>query len=218
MKIQGRIAMAKLYPLFANLESRRVVVIGGGKIAERKVTSLLDCGAAVHVVSPDLTERLTELLEQKRFTYEPRVYRMGDLAGASLVIAACGDRRVGAMIFTEANQRGVFCNVVDETPLCSFQVPAVVSRGPLQIAVSTSGTSPAEARRIRQQLEEQFDDNYVVYLDALGRLRERLKLVYPGDQKRRAEKLEAFADAGALKMLREGKAEEFDRLLHEYMQ
>ena len=208
--------MSQLYPLFADVADRTVLVIGGGHVAERKVLALLESGAQVTVVSPELTENLAELHSDGRIEVCRCGYQKGDLAGAWLVIAATDDEQINRQIFAEANERHIFCNVVDRPELCSFQVPAVVRRGDLQIAVSTSGTSPVLAKLIRQQLQEKYSEHYEIFLVKLGELRDHYKKKYPDNQSRRAELLEEFVNSEALDLLQQGKVDEFQALLNEW--
>lgn len=205
-----------MYPLFADIADRAVLVIGGGHVAERKVLGLLESGAQITVVSPKLTEKLVELHSDGQIEVCRCDYQKGDLAGAWLVIAATNDEQINRQIFTEANERHIFCNVVDRPELCSFQVPAVVRRGDLQIAVSTSGTSPILAKLIRQQLQKEYSKHYEIFLVQLGELRDHYKKKYPDNQSRRAELLEEFINSDALDLLQQGKNDAFRVLLNEW--
>lgn len=149
-------------------------MIGGGRVAERKVAGLLEAGARVKVIAPEVTEELSRLAEEGRIELELRPYRRGDLRGAFLVIAATDDPQVQEEVFAEAEEERIFCNVVDRPALCSFIVPSVVKRGRLQLAISTSGASPALARRLREQLEEQFGPEYEEYLELMARWRQEI--------------------------------------------
>lgn len=208
--------MSNLYPLFADLLGRRVVVIGGGSVAQRKVITLLDCGAHVLVIAPQLTDKLNDLHKQNLIEAHNRPYHPGDLADAWLVLAATGSEKVNREIFDEAHELHVFCNVVDVPNLCTFQVPALMTRGNLQIAISTGGASPALAGRIRRQLQEHFGPYYETFLEALQDLRNSVKEKYPDDQPRRAKILQSFVDSDALELLRENKTDEFDKLLADW--
>lgn len=206
----------RFYPLFADMNGRCVVVVGGGQVAERKVHALRECGAAVVVVSPEVTDALDRLAQAGQIACQLRCYRHGDLEGAWLVIAATGDTAVNRQVWTEANQRRIFCNVVDVPEMCSFIVPAVVRRGALEIAISTRGVSPALAKRIRQTLEKEFGPAYETLLAALENLREAVRQKYPGDQKKRAEILEGFVNSPALELLQQGRQREFEEILSEW--
>ena len=208
--------MARLYPMYVSLAGRKAVVIGGGKVAERKVAVLLDCGAAVELVSPELTEALAGWEREGRLRVQRRGFLEGDTSGAWLVIAACGEEAVNRQVFEEAERGGIFCNVVDEPELCSFQVPAVVQRGAMQIAISTGGVSPALAKRLRQELETQLGPWHETFLAGLSELREHIKAKYPEDQAKRAEIFEGFVNSEALEWLREGDVEAYQRILQEW--
>ncbi len=166
--------MSLYYPIFLKVEQKLCVVIGGGPVAERKITSLLEAGARVKVIAPEVTERIKTLTREGKITWEERPYRSGDLKDAFLVIAATNNPQVQEEVFAEAEERKIFCNVVDKPALCSFIVPSVVKRGRLQIAISTSGASPALAKRLREQLEELFGPEYAEYLELMAAWRKEI--------------------------------------------
>lgn len=144
--------MPNYYPVFMNVKDRRCVVIGGGAIGEEKVHRLLDCDSTVFVVSPEVTTGVRELAEAGEITWFQREYQAGDLEGAMLAIAATDDNSVNRRIVEEAEERNVLLNVVDVTHLCTFIAPSVARRGPVTVATSTSGASPALARMFRERL------------------------------------------------------------------
>ncbi|HAA84443.1 MAG TPA: bifunctional precorrin-2 dehydrogenase/sirohydrochlorin ferrochelatase [Thermodesulfobacterium commune] len=162
------------FPVFLNLEGKLCVVIGGGKVGERKVLSLLQAKAFVKLISPEATPVLQKLAEEGQILWEKRIYQPGDLEGAWLVVAATNDPSTQRSIYDEANAKRVFCNMVDVPEFCSFIVPSVVKRGSLTIAISTSGASPAVARRIRESLEMQFGPEYEIYLKLMENLRKQI--------------------------------------------
>jgi len=208
--------MGGLYPIFADITGRQVVVIGGGQVAQRKVEVLVGCGAQVKLISPQVTQKLAQWHKKGRIKIEKRRFKGGDTAGAWLVIAASGDEKINREVFAEAQERRVFCNVVDGPEWCSFQVPSVLKRDALQIAISTGGVSPALAKRIRKELEEEFGSFYGPFLAGLKELREHIKHKYPQDQERRTAIFEAFVNSEALELLRSGKTKEFRRTLEEW--
>ncbi|HET8925766.1 MAG TPA: bifunctional precorrin-2 dehydrogenase/sirohydrochlorin ferrochelatase [Candidatus Acidoferrum sp.] len=165
---------AKLFPLFLKLTDRACLVAGAGKIAESKIESLIEADAKVRVVAPKATRRVTGWTEDKRIEWIARDWEPGDLEGMFLVVAATPSREVHERIFQEATRRGVLCNVVDVPALCDFYYPAVVQRGGLQIAISTSGLSPALAQRLRKELQNQFGTEYEAWLEHLGKERDKL--------------------------------------------
>ncbi len=150
-----------------------MVVVGGGKVAERKVRGLLEAGARVRVISPELTEGLRRLVQKGKIEHIGRDYQRGDLEGAFLAIAATSDMEINRAVSADATSIPV--NVVDVPELCSFIVPATVKRGELCIAVSTSGASPKMAGSIREELEEMFKEEVAEFFSLLKELRERLK-------------------------------------------
>ncbi|OGQ94939.1 MAG: hypothetical protein A2521_13830 [Deltaproteobacteria bacterium RIFOXYD12_FULL_57_12] len=160
------------YPVSLNLDGRQCVVIGGGRVAERKVQGLLACGGRVTVISPELTAGLLALYQDRLLAWEARLYREGDLAEVFLAIAATDDGDVQRRIHAEAEGRQVLLNVADVPQYCSFILPATVRRGELTIAVSTGGRSPALARNLRLELEKKFGSEYKILVDILGVLRQ----------------------------------------------
>ncbi|MGW8161067.1 MAG: precorrin-2 dehydrogenase/sirohydrochlorin ferrochelatase family protein [Desulfobulbales bacterium] len=159
------------YPICLDLEGRNCVVVGGGKVAERKVQGLLDCSAVVSVISPDLTDELLRLHNDNVIHWVARRYRKGDLERAFLVIAATDDVATQEEVFEEAVAANLLLNVADVPQRCNFILPATVRRGDLAIAISTAGKSPALARKLRMELEKRFGVEYRVLVDILGVLR-----------------------------------------------
>lgn len=163
-----------LFPIFLRLSGRRCLVVGAGKIAEEKIEGLIATGAEIRVVAPEATQRIRALAREKKVQWAVRRFTLADLKGAFLVVAATSSPELHEKIYREARRRGVLCNVVDDPPHCDFYYGSVVRRGALQIAISTSGYSPALAQRIRKLLEEQFGPAYEEWLEALGKAREKL--------------------------------------------
>ena len=162
------------YPINIDVSGKRALVVGGGAVAERKVRVLLEFGAKVIVVAPEITPDLQQLKDAGKIVWEPRFWRPEDLDGICLVFAATNDRNVNQEIFKEASSRGVLLNCVDQPDLCNFIVPAIVRRGYLVISVSTSGHSPALAAWIRGKIEEEFGDEYGKLTELTGLIRKRL--------------------------------------------
>lgn len=160
------------FPVCLNIEGRRCLVIGGGRVAARKVQSLLECGGVVEVISPDLTDKLQLMRSAGKITWLERDYKTGDLAGAFLVIAATDDPEVQARIFAEAEEKNILLNVADVPKWCNFILPATVRQGDLSISVSTSGKSPAFAKNLRESLEKKYGPEYGVLVNILGELRD----------------------------------------------
>ena len=163
-----------MYPVCLEISDKLCIVVGGGSVAERKVLGLLTAGAQVRVISPQLTGTLAGLADDGRIEWLDRGYEQGDLIGALLVFAATDSREVQEAVVREASRAGQLVNVIDEPVRCSFQVPAVVRRGDLTLAVSTGGRSPAVAAMVRHQLEESYGEEYGLLLDLMSWLREQV--------------------------------------------
>ena len=167
--------MPGYYPIFLNLQGRRCLVVGGGEVAARKVQGLLEAGALVTVVSPLLTAALAGLARDGAIQHTARLFRDDDVKECALVIGATDHPAENEAVYAAAQRQGVWVNIVDVPQACDFIAPAIVRRGALQIAISTSGHSPTVAKRIRQQLEEQYGPEYAELLDWLGQERMRIR-------------------------------------------
>ncbi|MEE8625890.1 MAG: bifunctional precorrin-2 dehydrogenase/sirohydrochlorin ferrochelatase [Acidiferrobacterales bacterium] len=163
-----------LFPLFVKLDGRPCLVVGAGPVGEAKITSLLRAGANVRVVAPGATRTVRAWARAGKISWEARGFDPADLDGAFLVVAATSSADLHERVFREAKRRGVLCNVVDDPERCDFYYPAVVQRGPLQIAISTGGLSPALAQRLRRELEQQFGPEYEAWVEQLGQARQEL--------------------------------------------
>src|SRR5579859_2564405 len=164
-----------LFPMFAKLDGRRVVVVGGGEIAAGKLGGLLQTGARIVVVSPALNSHVTALVKEGKIDWLEKEFTQEDLHDAFLVIAATSVPSVNESVYRAADARGLLCNAVDDIENCHFYYGAVVQRGDLQIAISTNGKSPALAQRLRKELEAQFDTEYENWLEWLGAARYALR-------------------------------------------
>ncbi|MFB6273936.1 MAG: bifunctional precorrin-2 dehydrogenase/sirohydrochlorin ferrochelatase [Salinibacter sp.] len=171
------------------LKGRKVVVVGGDDEATHKANQLLEAGAELTVISPDPTEQLRRQADDGELTLNRRPYRRGDLRGASLAIVCDGS--VGEAARAEADEEGVWLNVLDQAELCDFIAVATFARDGLQFAVHSSGKSAALSRRVRERLESQFDERYTELTRALGEIRPIVNGMIPTPQARRAFWLEA---------------------------
>jgi uroporphyrin-III C-methyltransferase/precorrin-2 dehydrogenase/sirohydrochlorin ferrochelatase len=160
------------HPIFLDLGDQMVVVVGGGTIGERKIESLLESGARVTLVSPEVTKQLAARADAGAITLHRRAYRRGDLAGCRLAYAATPDSDVNRAVRDEAQALGIWFNAVDQPDLCDFITPAVVRRGDLTLAVSTNGRCPALAKEIRQQLERIFGPECAEMVERRGEARD----------------------------------------------
>ena len=198
--------------IFLDVTGRKCVVVGGGDVAARKVVTLLEAGAEVLIVSPDINPKIVELARRGRVHHLKREYAQGDMEGAALVYAATDDSALHKCLFAEARGRGIPINVADVPALCTFISPAVLTRGALKIAVSTGGASPGMAKRIVDRLERLFGPEYGVALEIMRAARHHLKSMELNVQSR-ATKLTALAASRIPEYFRKGDIEEIDKLL-----
>jgi precorrin-2 dehydrogenase/sirohydrochlorin ferrochelatase len=177
--------VAALFPAFLKLKNRICLVVGGGEIAEGKIAGLLTAGGDVRVVAPKATQKIKRWAQAGKIRWMQREFRDADLDGSFIVVAATSSNELHRRIFRLARASGVLCNVVDVPELCDFYYPSVVRRGALQIAISTSGESPALAQRLRKKLEKEFGPEYADWLKELGEARRKLRArsVNPEDLK-----------------------------------
>jgi precorrin-2 dehydrogenase/sirohydrochlorin ferrochelatase len=198
-----------LYPMMANLRGKRCLVVGGGQVAERKIRGLLPTGAEIAVVSPDCTAAIRSWAEEGMIVLQARRFSPEDVKGAAIVIAATDDSAVNLAV-CEACESWQWINVVDHPDLCSFHVPSVVERGSVQIAISTGGTNPGLAKKLRRQLEEWIGPEYADYAVFLGEMRSRV-LALKCDERRKRIMLERLLDDRFLQLTREGQRDVRDR-------
>jgi len=204
------------YPVFLNLQGRSSVVVGGGAVAEQKVVGLLEAGARVTVVSPELTWKLEDLAATGAIELRRRAYRRGDLDGAFIAIAATDDRSANADVWAEAEERGILLNAVDDLPHCSFIAPAVHRAGDIAVAVSTAGKSPALAVRLREQIRALIGREHGEFLDLLGELRPAVAASVP-DHKVRTRLWYQIVDSDAIEFVRRGDVAGARRRIEELM-
>ena len=163
--------MTRFFPLYIDIRGKCCVVVGGGTVAERKVNDLIEAGVRVRVVSPEITLRLQEQAQAGVIEWLPICYSLDTIADAWLVFAATNVRAVNAQIAQDANAHHLFVNVVDEPEEGSFIVPSVVRRGALCLSVSTGGANPMLTRRIAEELQEYYGEEYGLLVELLGQMR-----------------------------------------------
>lgn len=164
-----------LFPMFVKLQARLVVVVGGGSIAAGKIPGLLQARARVRVLAPQVNAHIADWVRAGEIDWAAKEFEACDLQGAHLAIAATSLPQVNAAVFQAAEARGIFCNAVDDIENCHFYYGSIVQRGDLQIAISTSGKSPALAQRLRKELETKYPVAYAGWLDSLGEARDKLR-------------------------------------------
>ena len=178
--------MQALYPLLLDLSGKPSLVVGAGSVAERKVESLVLSGADVTVVAPRATETLRELATAGQIRWQERPYQATEAADYFLVVAATSDRSVNSQVSREAQAAGRLVNVVDQPGLSNVYAPALLRRGQLQIAVSTSGACPALAKQLRDEMATRYPATYEQLLTRLRRFRERMAREVPDPPARQA--------------------------------
>ena len=193
-----------LFPMFLKLEGRLCLAVGGGRIGEGKIASLLASDAQVRVVAPHATDTVAEWARAEEITWLQRRFDPSDLDNVFLCIAATSQPEVNEQVFRQAKRHGALCNAVDEPERCDFYYPAVVRRGDLQIAISTAGRSPALAQRLRRELEVQFGPQYKPFLNQLGH--QRRKLLRDSNGERKRERMHGLASRQAFERFISGTA------------
>jgi uroporphyrin-III C-methyltransferase/precorrin-2 dehydrogenase/sirohydrochlorin ferrochelatase len=175
-----------LLPVFLKLDGRRCLVVGAGSVALDKIGGLLKTGLRLRVVAPIARPEIRQLASEGRFEWIQRPFEVADLDGNFLVIAATDSAQVNDAVYRGAVERGILANSVDDPPHCDFYFGSVVSRGALQIAISTAGESPAFAQRLRREIDEQLPGDLGPWLESLGRLRREVLATHPRGEARKA--------------------------------
>lgn len=179
-----------LYPIFVETKGRRVILIGGGNVAAEKVRGLLNAEAEITVVSPDLAPELQEHVAAGRIRHVARAYRESDLDGGyAFVMVATDDGAINAEVAAAGKRRGIWVNAADDPQHCDFILPAVIRKGKITIAASTSGTSPALARRLREELDAYLTEEMPALADLLAEVRQEMRkhgITVDGDTWQRA--------------------------------
>ncbi|NMO13486.1 bifunctional precorrin-2 dehydrogenase/sirohydrochlorin ferrochelatase [Pyxidicoccus fallax] len=191
------------YPVCLRLEGRRVLLVGGGTIAEGRALAVLEAGARLRVVSPEVTPTLRQLAEDGRVEWLRRPYAPGDVRGHDLVLAATDDAEVGPRVAEESRALGIWVNTADVPELCDFTLPSVGRKGPITVAISTAGQAPAMARLLRRELLARVAPHHVWLARLSGFLRRHLPA---GRERQRLLKGLVEGDIGALLARGERKA------------
>jgi precorrin-2 dehydrogenase/sirohydrochlorin ferrochelatase len=202
----------RYYPINLDIQNRNCLVVGGGSVGARKAITLLSCGAVITVISPQATEELQKLATAGSITLRKRGYRSADLDGIFLVIGATDDETLNRQVSTDAESRNILCNIADRPAVCNFILPSVIHRGDLVVTISTSGKSPALAKKLRKDLESQFGEEYVDLLNLMGAIREKL-LRQAHEPEAHKHLFNQLLDNGLLEMIRKGRKEDINRLL-----
>ena len=206
----------RYYPIYLDVKDRKCLVVGGGAVGTRKVETLLECGAKVTVVSIDASEKLKKLSNSGLIRLKERAFQTDDLESVFLVVVATDDEDLNVKVHAAAERRRVLCNIADRPEACNFILPSIVSRGDLTIAISTSGKSPAFAKKLRKQLEAQFGDEYAEFLKLMGAIRKKL---LSKDHEPEAHKhlLERLIETDLVQMLKNADTDAINTLLLEVL-
>lgn len=162
------------FPIFLELEGKKALVVGGGRVAQRKIESLLEYGASIRIIANQLTSKLNKLVESGKIEHVDKEFKDKHLDDTFLVIAATDEKQLNHRISERARKRGLLMNAVDQPSDCDFIFPSIVKRGDLLVALSTSGKSPALAKKLRKEMEIQFGTEYETLLILMGRLRQEI--------------------------------------------
>jgi siroheme synthase-like protein len=208
----------RFYIACLKLTGRRCVVVGGGDVGLEKVEGLLACDGDVTLVAPAAHPELQQLALEGSIRWEPRTYEPGDLDGALIAIAATSDTDVNIRVFEDAERRAMLVNVVDVPPLCNFILPAIVRTGPLAIAISTAGASPALAKRMKREIGGLFGEPYAMLAVLLNEARGWAKSTLPTYQERK-EFFESIVngDPDPIELLRAGRFDDVRALVEDAM-
>lgn len=209
--------MKRYYPIMLDITDKKCIVIGGGRVAVRKVTSLLAYNARITVISKSLCEGLKKL--QPDIDWIERDYVPDDLDGAFIVFATTNDPIINQRVYNEAKVKDILVNVADDPDVCSFIVPSQVECGDLTIAISTNGKSPALAKKIREDLEKEYGDHYAVFVNLLGNIRRQSEHEI-SDSSTREALYKEIVYSDLLDKLKQGKKEqvkeEIQKLYEQY--
>ena len=206
----------KYYPVYLDIRNRNCLVVGGGAVGTRKVMTLLNCGATVTVVSPAASEQLLELADNGMIIFKKRSYQTTDLDNMFLVIGATDNEGLNRQVHRDAEHLNKLCNIADRPEACNFILPSIVNRGDLTIAISTSGKSPAFAKKMRKDLEKEFGNEYAEFLTLMGEIRKKL---LAGKHEPEAHKplFEQLINKGLVEMIKDGNTEKINVLLFEIL-
>jgi precorrin-2 dehydrogenase/sirohydrochlorin ferrochelatase len=206
----------RYYPVNLDIRNRKCLVVGGGDVGTRKVITLLECGASVTVVSINASEKLLKLAESGNIELKRRPYTGTDLDGMFLVICATDNERLNLHVSKDAEKLNILCNIADRPDACNFILPALVKRGDLVIAVSTSGKSPAFAKKLRKDLEKQYGPEYADFLKLMGAIRKKLLSTShePEEHKHLFEKL---IRRDIVQLIKNNEADKIDSILAEVL-
>ena len=198
------------FPIYLDMSRRRCLVIGGGAVAERKIAALLETGAEVTVLAPDVTDVVAGLSKQNAIRFTARCYEAGDLDGFELAFVATDDPQVNAAVYREGRSRGVWVNSADDPDNCSFTLMSVIRRGDLVVTVGTGGRSPALATWLKERITTEIGPEYETLVELLADARDEIQA--DGRSTEDADWKRAL-DSGMLDLIRAGRVDDAKELL-----
>ncbi len=207
----GPVPSTSTYPVNLRLTARRVLVVGGGHVAARKVAGLLRARAVITIVAPDAVREIADNADVRWFT---RPYQRGEVASYRLAVAATGIAVVDRQVAIDGDRAGVWVNSVDDPDHCSFTLPAVARHGDLQIAISTSGRSPALARWIRRRCEQEISAGYDQLIELLSEVRAEAREELGTSE---LDGWDAALDDGVIELVRRGRIERARSVLRDHL-
>ncbi|HOO38956.1 MAG TPA: bifunctional precorrin-2 dehydrogenase/sirohydrochlorin ferrochelatase [Deltaproteobacteria bacterium] len=199
------------YPIFVDLRGKPVVVVGGGMVAYRKIETLLAAGAKVKVIAPAIIKEISSMREVEIVEKD---YESGDLSGAVLVIAATDDESTNLAVSEDSSVLRIFCNVVDKPSLCSFIVPSIIEKGPIKIAISTGGVSPALSRKMRREIGGCIGDEFATLAMIMGKIRP-LVLSREGGHENHKRIFDVLVNSQLIDAIKEGDRDLAEKILFE---
>ncbi|WP_243385996.1 NAD(P)-binding protein [Bacillus kexueae] len=201
------------YPVMLNLKGREVVIIGGGKVASRKIRGLLDSKALITVISPIITAEISELEAEKKLKWKKKTFEKEDIANAFLVIAATDNPSVNASVLANVKENQLI-NLVNQPEQSTFLVPAKFTRGKLTVSISTDGAFPGLSKKIKEKLADQFDDEYESYIQFLENCRHEVLQTIP-NPKVKKKVLTKLLQVNLLEMDGPGRIQAFEQIMNE---
>lgn len=206
----------KYYPVHLDINNRKVLVVGGGGVGTRKVRTLLACGARVTVVSLEASPQLRDLATSGEIILKKRSYQSDDLSGMFLVVGATNDEKLNRQISGDADRLNTLCNIADRPEVCNFILPSIVRREDLVITISTSGKSPALAKKLRKALENQFGEEYGTLLRLMGAIRNKL-LRQAHEPEAHKPLFEKLLNSNLIGMIQENRTDDINALLSDIL-
>ena len=210
--------MIEPYPLNLLLKNRAIAVIGGGKVAERKVLGLLDTGAKITVIAPKATQKIKSLVAKKRVVLKLRNFITNDLKGKLLIFAATNSDEVNKQVSHLAREKGILVNCVDSPKECDFFVPSFFRRGSFLLAISTGGKVPALSKKIRKDIELSYGTLFTEYVKLLTKVREKIYKRTSLSFQQKKDLIEKLIESNILSLLKNGKNKEALRFVQEFLQ